>query len=228
MLKALTICPSRERPDRAKQMLASFLATAKYSTLMFILDDDDPCLPEYEKFLKNPHPICFWRVVPRAPTPALFNSCFESLRDYEFYHLTNDDVIYRTPAWDESFIATLYAHRGGIAYGNDLIHAGNLPAMPFISGDIVRALGWLLLPTLKHLYGDIVWKYIGEKLNRLFYHKDVIIEHRHWLKDQLLLDESYKRTNSTETYNHDAEKYRHWVLHQSSQDINRAKSALDM
>ncbi len=107
------------------------------------------------------------------------NKIFNQFPNYDYYHITNDDVTYHTPNWDTKLIQVLEDYGPGIAYGNDLFQGQNLCTFPMISGDIVRKLGWLQLPTLNKYAGDVVWKMIGEHCKCLYYVPEVIIEH-HW------------------------------------------------
>lgn len=103
----------------------------------------------------------------------LLNDTFEKHNNYDFYHLLNDDVLYESPLWDMEL-----AQKGKISYGNDGLQENNLCTFPMIDGDIVRATGWLHMPTLNRYCGDVVWKFIGENLNILNYRADVKTTHK--------------------------------------------------
>lgn len=100
------------------------------------------------------------------------NQIFHENPNYDFYHITNDDVEYKTPLWDLKL-----AQKGKISYGNDGFQGSNLCTFPMIDGNIVRALGWLQLPTLDRYAGDVVWKFIGESCKCLQYVPEVEITH---------------------------------------------------
>ena len=146
-MKILTICPSKY-PEKLAYMMDSFLDTRSECNTVRINYEEDSIT-------------------------KIFNKVFEANPDYDFYHMTNDDVIYKTKEWDVKL-----AQKGKISYGNDLFQGANLCTFPMIDGDIVRALGWLQMPTLERYCGDVVWKFIGEQLNILNYNEDVIIEHK--------------------------------------------------
>ena len=100
----------------------------------------------------------------------IFNETFNSNPDFDFYFMCNDDIIFHTPLWDISL-----ANKGKISHGRDGIQNENLCIFPMIDGDIIRALGWLQLPTLNRYAGDVVWRQIGKECGILNYCKDVII-----------------------------------------------------
>jgi len=204
-MKILTVCPSRGRPIIAKRMAESFKATSNEdNTLVFFLDEDDETISEYMKIEK-----ISYRVNPRMTNTKIFNLAFSEHKNCEYYHMTNDDFIYRTEGWDNAFIRRL--EKIGIAYGNDLLQGQGMATAPFISGDIVRALGWLQMPTLDYLGGDVAWQHIGHKLDRLFYLPQVIIEHMSYQGRKAEIDETYKNTNSPTRYEKDGQAFKEWV-----------------
>ncbi len=152
-MKILSICPSIH-PEKFIKMEESFYKTSTEHNELFEV-----------KF---------------GTVTEAINFSFKKYPDFDFYHVTNDDVIYQTPGWDERLIQVLDDYGSGISYGNDLFQGQNLPTFPMISREIVEAVGWLQMPTLKKYYGDSVWKNIGEELKCLYYVPEVIIEHKHF------------------------------------------------
>jgi len=175
-MKILTICPSLNRPNMLKEMVDSFDATITTDNTLIVVDD------------------------PITPTEC-FNKVLLDNSNYDFYHLTNDDVIYKTKGWDD-----LLSRKGKICYGNDTIQGDALCTFPMIDGDIVRCLGWLQLPTLKKYCGDVVWMELGRRLNCLKYVPDVEIEHRHFVNGKRENDDP----NFWGTYGYDKEAFLEW------------------
>jgi len=220
MRELLTICPSRSRPERLSKMLKSFNETSLISDLLICLDYDDPLVDEYEE---TEHTVI---IQERMTITNILNKAFKDYPDYKYYHITNDDVVYRTKDWDYRLTEILKIKKGGISYGNDLLSGGANPAHPCIDGRLVRALGWLQMPTLIHLYGDTVWKHIGHSIGKLFYLQDVIIEHETWMNLKADMDEVYKRTNNADMYKKDQEAWKHWLYNNSYEDIQKAIKSL--
>lgn len=107
------------------------------------------------------------------------NNIFYKNPDYDFYFIANDDIVFNTPLWDLELIV-----KGKISWGSDGIQNGNLPCFPMIDGDIVRALGWLQLPTLNRYCGDTVLGFIGKECGILNYCPNVSIKHK-WHESQV-------------------------------------------
>ena len=220
MKRLLVICPTRERPNRLAEMVESFkINTSDQATLVTIVDDDDPLVKEYIDLSKKLQFIC--RVRPRKTVIEHLNWTFFCSSNYSYYSSSSDDYIYKTLDWDKKLTKAIDGN--GIAYGNDLCAGENIPTTSIISGEIVRALNWLQLPTLTHLCGDLVYKSIGKRLKCLHYCPDVIIEHNHFMNRKAEKDASYCRTNSKEMYLKDHEAYEHWLKNNFDDDCERIK-----
>lgn len=218
MKKLLTICPTRNRSKIAYRMLESFYATSSISEILFIVDYDDPELIDYIRYKEDVI------IIPEdLPVSQKINKVMKRHSNFEFYHVTSDDFIYRTKDWDK-----ILCNKGRISFGNDLMNGASLPVTSVVDGDIVRALGWIILPTLTYLYGDNVWKYLGERLNILDYYSEVIIEHMHWINKKAPIDATYQIVNSVETYRKDGEAFEEWRRNQASKDIEAIRAVLGM
>ncbi len=183
-MKILAICPSIY-PEKLSLMMDSFIDTKSNNTEIRIVDDINKTVTE------------------------AFNDTFEKNSDYDFYFMANDDIIFKTPEWDLKL-----TNKGKISYGNDLLQGQYLCTFPMIDGDIVRALGWLQMPTLKRYCGDLSWKHIGTQCDCLKYHGNVFIKH-HWSGEV-----------NNETHKLDQIEFVKW-LPQSFKDIKKVRDVLD-
>jgi hypothetical protein len=101
-------------------------------------------------------------------------------------------------------------------YGNDLLQGANLPTAVFMTSDIIRALGWMVPPSLQHLYVDDSWRDLGRSAACLQYLPDVVIEHVHPFalgadhRPKAELDDGYRRVNAPGVYAADEAAYRAW------------------
>jgi hypothetical protein len=220
----LTVCPTRERPKLAKQMLDSFVATSTENNIMlFLVDEEDEKVEEYKSLYTEE---CLMEIAPRQTVTELINKAYTNYPDAGCYHITNDDFIYQTKGWDSIFVKKLEEKGYGICYGNDLLQMERMPTAPFISGNIVSALGWLQMPTLTHLGGDCAWMEIGKAIESIHYFPNVIIEHKHYQARKAPIDNVYKKTNSGQMYQQDAQAFREWRSKEFNNDINRVRMAL--
>lgn len=174
-MKILTICPTKGRPELFQEMVKSFYQTASLNNcLLAVVDPSDPWFYEY---MMTPDPRVHFLEVSGTVTQAV-NHAYEKYSHFNYYHIANDDALYHTQHWDQKFIQMLHNRGPGIAYGDDLFQGENLCTFPFISAQIVKAVGWLQLPALTHYCGDVVWKFLGTNAECLHYLPEIVIEHK--------------------------------------------------
>ena len=135
-----------------------------------------------------------------------------------------DDHLFRTSGWDVQIEQALT--ETGVAYGDDGIHGEAIPSAAFLSSSIVKALGWLALPTCRHLYIDNAWKVLGERLDSLHYLPTVSIEHMHPLVGKAPTDAGYIVANAPEMYDHDRLAFEAWLAGPINNDIARIRATL--
>lgn len=139
-----------------------------------------------------------------------------------------DDVVFRTPGWDQTVQAAMPA----IVFGDDTIHGENHPTAVFMSPVIIKALRWLALPAVNHQWADDGWKTIGLGAGCLRYLPGVVFEHEHPAKgegdkrDSPLWDEGYEQVFDDAAAKADYEGFESWRQQHSARDIRRVRTAL--
>lgn len=130
-----------------------------------------------------------------------------------------DDHRPRTKGWDLTYLTKLALLGTGIVYGNDLLQGPNLPTQVAITSDIIRRIGYIAPPDLKHLYMDNYWKDLGEGADCIRYLPDVIVEHLHPVAGKAAWDDNYARVNAHDAHDkaaYDSFRAAGWLGH----DIN--------
>lgn len=224
-MSLLILCPTRSRPWSVLEAYQSFQDTAELpgSQFLAVVDEDDPTLASYQ------HLDIPLEVQPRrgGMVAQLNASALLHVDDFDFLGFVGDDHRFRTNGWDKAFSYTLNAHGGGLAYGNDLFWPhGEIPTQIVMSSEIIRALGWMALPSCIHLYVDNVWKELGDGVDRLFYFPRYIIEHMHPAGGKAEWDDQYRQVNSDERYAADRAAFETWKANQASEDIERVRRAI--
>lgn len=227
MIDLLVLCPTRGRPSAAREAQAAFRSTAATGSteLLFVVDNDDPALDEYlSSDITAIHQDPAGNMVGALNLAARW--AIENL-DPKIVGFVGDDHRFRTAGWDQAFTDVLVAKGGGMVYANDLFWPkGEIPTQIFMSSEIIKALGWMGLPTCTHLYIDNVWRHIGETLGKLFYMPDIVIEHMHPAGGKAEWDEGHRRVNSEAMYAHDRAAFEAWLASDAIEDIERVRSAL--
>jgi hypothetical protein len=203
----LVITPSRGRPERLREMLSATLGLSRLDTDVAVAVDDDQAVM-YAGVSTDPNVLWFSG---RRDTLAGWTNRLAALYASRYRALASfgDDHLPRTEGWDALLLAAIDAMGGtGIAYGNDLIFGESLPTAPVISSDIVRALGWMCLPSLRHMAVDLAWKDLGLGADCLAYVPEVTIEHVHWCAGKAPLDPVYAESEAGKEA--DRESYFSW------------------
>lgn len=217
------LLPSRGRPRGAYEAVQSFYDTVTLpaTRLILLLSEDDPELDKYFNLAEK------WSILP-AQYNTLSKKLNRGAQDFqsEIIGFVADDNRFRTSGWDETIAGVL--NTPGIAYGNDLFHGQGLPTSVFMTQDIYNALGWFALPTCDHLYLDNAWRTLGERLGRLTYLPNVIIEHMHPVAGKGEFDATYALSNTSERMSQDGQAFFDWERNGSFLDIERVRRDLGL
>jgi hypothetical protein len=197
--------------------------------IVLAVDRDDPTLPEYQA--RFPQGLGGWlALVILEPdetgdlvraTNTIAMRIAATDRTAIIGNLGDDHLI-RTPGWDRMVAEAL--ERPGIAYGDDLLQGAALPTAPFISAEIVNALGWFFMPRLVHMYPDNVAKDLGEALGVLRYLPEFVVEHMHPGAGKAEQDAHYRRADSSTE--RDRQAYHAWRQSRLKRDAATVRRAL--
>lgn len=227
MSRIVLLCPSRGRPEKAKEAHESFasLKQIEDTRIVIVPDADDPSLREY---MDLSLPLCVVGASEPGMGPALNKAAKWALetQDPSIIGFIGDDHRCRAPGWDRR-ISEVLQEKAGFAYGYDGGRA-DIPTQVFISASIVRALGWMSLPGATHLYLDNTWAELGHRADCLYYLPDVLIEHMHPVYGKGDTDEGYRRVNSPAMYGHDGQVFQRWMdSGQAALDAQTVRSVLE-
>lgn len=185
------ILPSRSRPENLERFIGAYLDTGAGAKVYVRLDECDPHIEQNVK-LSGLMPRHWTLVVgKRVRMPGALNEAFERFPNELSYGIMGDDIVPRTELWDVRL--NLAAGKWNIVYGDDLQNGESHATHPLMGGDLARAIGWLALPNLVHLYNDTVWMAIGTRLGVLKYCPAVVMEHMHFSNGKAPFDSIYKR-----------------------------------
>jgi len=234
--KLLVMCPSRGRANKIGKMIKSFEDTAdrEHTELNILLDDNDSDLEKYKNNVPSWVKLSVYeKGVNTSSFSKVVNRCFEENKDYEFYCVTADDIIFLTKGWDKRFcnknkfttgiddnIAKKYE---GKEFSIPNVIVKGFPTICGMDGDIVRALGWIALPCLIHGAIDFVWYWVAKRLHALQIEEDI-----HWVQNSAFygneeVDETFKVSNSFETKTRDCDAFTYWLKYECNDDLYRVK-----
>jgi hypothetical protein len=220
----LVVVPSRGRPGNVARLAEALARTMNGDgELTLGLDEDDLTLPETRAAVAGALFPVSLRVGHRATWAKWTNDiAVRAAGDFRALCSIGDDHVPMTPGWDTHLIEAIDDLGGtGFAYGNDLLQGQGLPTAIVVSSDIVRVLGWMCQPSLRHYYADNVWKALGEGAGCIRYLPDVIIEHRHHSRTGHS-DPTYAQARPH--WNADRAAYDTWRAQQMAADVLKIKA----
>ena len=217
----LVIVPSRGRPAGIARLLDSVHETSRAKTHLHVaVDEDDEKLPQYEAVMKKAggeHDVL--ETGPRKGLCGTTNDVAVRRADeYPCLASFGDDMVPRTPGWDRALIRGIGDMGGtGIAYPFDGVRE-DIPEAVVMSSDIVRALGWMCEPSLKHWYPDNVWADLGRGAGCLRHLRAVAVDHLNVVVTQAKADET--AAGNGKSLDADREAYWLWRRTRMAADID--------
>jgi hypothetical protein len=229
----LYIVPSRGRPNNVNELINAFRDTRNFMHLHVALDADDPELPGYHEVMKrqNTRNIDWFHcsILIRHGGDGMvgvLNRVVEKYvipnTAYKYVGFMGDDHLPRTKDWDWELSEEI--DKGNlVAYGNDLFQRGNLPTAVLLDANIVRNLGYMAPPTLRHLYVDNVWKLWGTRTGRMSYRDDIVVEHMHPVIYKAPTDARYDAVNNGEMWTRDEAAYHAYLADGLDTDLGKLR-----
>ncbi len=212
MIRTVILTPSRGRPQRLWEMseTAKFTSYKGQVGVAVALDEDEPMLDDYLKVPDLKHVIGSRKSL-SAWTNELAKRVIKSPEPPQYLMSAGDDHFFKSFEWDEKLIQAMSSFNGpGFAYGDDMMNGSGLCTSWLASIEVVKALGYMTLPGCDHMYVDSAIMELGEETGRIVYVPEVVIEHKHFLKDDKLVDKTYEESNTEEQYEKDLKAFRQW------------------
>ncbi len=190
------LLPTRGRPEQAKRLFESIAKTVSRPDrveVVLYVDDDD-----VQSHALDSDDIAVKRIIGPSQSMGRYNgACLEASAG-RIIALANDDMIIRTPGWDERLEAVDAEFPDGIylAYGNDLNKKRGLSTFPILSR---RTCDLLVEPYPAEYRGAFIDVHIFDIFQRLHhagydrtrYLEDVVFEHMHFRIGKSEPDETY-------------------------------------
>jgi hypothetical protein len=199
-------------------------ATADFTELIFAIDADD--VAEYGDLMHATAGVNNVKIViaARMGMNGTLNHWANWMApDYDYICFMGDDHLPITKGWDTK-LAEAIGSEAGISYGNDLLQGENLPTAVVMSTKIIRALGFMSPPALKHLFLDNFWLAIGKALGNATYCPDVVIEHLHYINGKAAHDERYAAVNNAEMHNADEAIFAEYMANEFADAVESVRT----
>lgn len=200
------LLPTRGRPASLTRMLTSLFENAARPDrveAVLRMDDDD----EAGIALDFPDWNVRRLVGPRAPMAELNTACLTAARG-DILLLANDDVVVRTPGWDDRMRAAIARFPDGIylTFPNDLLQGARLATFPGMSRETRRLLGEPCPKAFRGEFIDVHLMDVFQRLkglghDRVLFLEDVVFEHMHHRANKSADDATYReRLNAVDDH----------------------------
>jgi hypothetical protein len=219
-IKLAIAVPTRGRPHNLERLAkaAKKTCTTNYEILARLDDDDDSKYTELDGVRYFTGPRIFYA--------NSVNELAKTALEEGFTHLAilGDDVLPETIGWDEKLISSLDGL--GVVYGSDgleHLHGEDLPTHVVVPIEMYNRLGWIGLPTLRHLFCDNVWRELG-RATKFIYRPDVKLSHLHRWNKAAPDDKTYQEANDKKKRDLDRMAFETWRDGSGLQEAKRLLS----
>ncbi|MFC1828892.1 hypothetical protein ACFL0O_04685 [Thermodesulfobacteriota bacterium] len=194
------LLPTRGRPHLLANLFESIVnctSNLKNIEIVLYIDDDDTDTINF----KNEH-LNIIKIIGPPTSMGEYNMKCLDASSGNIIVLMNDDLILRTPGWDQTVSDLLKDIPDGIflAYPNDMETKQNMCTFPIMSRKTCDILVNPYPKEYNALYIDVHLfdlftrlKHLGQ--NRMFYLDDIIFEHKHFVDGKVRPDASYSHKN---------------------------------
>ncbi len=192
------LLPTRGRPALVERLFRSIAETTAHPErveVILYIDEDDT--GSYHLDSKDMRVV---RIIGPAKSMGAYNSaCLERARG-DILILANDDMVIRTPGWDNTIAEVDANFADGIylAYGNDLFKKRGLCTFPILSRRTCELLVEPYPAVYRGAFIDVHLFDVFKRLQhagfeRIQYLNGVVFEHLHYRTGKAIFDETYRR-----------------------------------
>lgn len=220
----LLLIPSRGRPQNIARLAESMDRTCRADTQLVVgLDDDDP---ELDGYLAIDRPDFMAAVAPgmRRVVQWLNHLAGVHAGSASCLGHVGDDNVFETVGWDVRVIDAL--GRVPFCFADDKYPGrptGTLCCHIFMRSAVVKALGYMGPPSIRHMYVDPVWMAWGQATGIEFL-ADVAIPHLHYSAGKSDFDDTY--AGSLAETSHDLDAFNAYCASDLNRDIDLLNGAL--
>lgn len=192
------LCPTMGRNDNHTKLAQSYLqSTNGKSKLIFLVDQND-------RYTELKHPQIEYVYTAEKGFVNILNTFWDKY-PCEVLAWMGDDITIETPNFEDLI------DPGYLTYGFDGVQNEKLATHPFIPYKWIKTFGFVGIPQSKHFYGDDFWTKLAKELNLLNYNSSLKTIHHHFSVGASYMDDTYKGSNNSDTYQQDKEIYEKYI-----------------
>lgn len=219
------LLPTRGRIDNLRRFCNTAREMGTNTPGWVIVDKDDweANLFAYKE-VKNLLPLGwdFVTVEPQGYGGAL-RQIWARVKDMKWVGLVSDDLVPSSMNWDKTLVSSLSGWNFVSAmngFQDQRMHGATA-----WSGDLLRAIGWLFPPDLKHVFHDDVWETIGRDTGAWRIMPGVMTKHLH--EAYLTGHRGPTMDPTSALFRHDKAVYEAWVANDKERCIAAVRGLMD-
>lgn len=191
-MNGLWLLPSLNRPHLLAEFFESYKKTKSTTPGLVLVDKTDPKKQEY---LSIDFPAGWRLVLTESVLMAdKVAEVWEQYKDLEWVGILNDDHRPETEGWDNKVLSQINGHN--VVFTNDgWVFPNKICGAICFSGNVIRTLGWIFPPGIKHLFSDDAWGFLFGRAQCAQGLPDVFVKHEHAYKNKALQDDTFHKIN---------------------------------
>lgn len=218
-MNMITLVPSRRRTRLLKNFMTSVVDSKTTTDGLIIIDKEDykdnekdyieiaEMFPENWKYdITEPHVVTMSDKLRRV---------YPDLKGYDAVNLLNDDHFIITKEWDLKLLSNIKGYNF-VTCNDGWMSPAKAAGATVWSKDLLDTIGWPIYPPdMIHLFIDDLWEAIGRATGIWDIDHSVTIEHRHPLKKESPVDDTFIKTYGSgqdlskgEVWQHDEAVYK--------------------
>lgn len=198
-MKGTVLLPTLNRPKELKKFFKSYWETQSTVPGMILVHAGDPSLKEYQDVTIPDN----WELIITGDMISMadkVHSVWDKIVDMDYVMILNDDHRPRTKLWDQKILSkitgtNIIATNDGPAPDQPWTAPHRLAGAICYSGKVLKTIGWMWPPGLKHFFHDDIWARLGQRAGNVEIIMDVCVEHEHAYKDPSKVDETFELIN---------------------------------
>ena len=185
-LRILVKFPTRERPQKFKEVIDRYIMMAKDNDnihYLISLDSNDPKLQQYLDFLKDMR--CNITIVTDFSTGKIHacNRDIGRIKVWDIVLLASDDMICQRVGWDETLrqeMEQYYPDLDGVLWHNDVYLQKRLNTMCILGRKRFAKFNYIYNPEYTSLWCDNEFMEVADKDCKQTYFDECLFKHEHY------------------------------------------------
>ena len=225
------LLPTRNRLDNVRRFLSAAREMGCSSSGWILVNEDEleANKAAYEA-LKPYAPGPKWQIigVKADSYGAALRAVWPKVKDMQWVGLVSDDLVPCSSGWDVSLINSLQGWNmvssgDGWQCQSADINKSRMHGATAFSGDLLREIGWLFPPKLKHIFHDDIMEAVGRETNCWQIRVDILVKHLHEALEGV---RGPTMDPNSLLWQHDEAIYKEWVAAEKEATVARVKGLM--